>query len=204
MGAPGAGKGTQAERLANELGAPHLDTGALLREAAGQDSQLAVRVGELINEGRLVPDDLTDQIVAERLSALPADQGFVLDGYPRNVRQARALRRLLGELGRLEQRPVFVYLDVPRDALVERLRRRGRSDDTDDVIARRLDLYDEETAPLRDAVGEWADVVAINGDQPPDAVADQVLRAVLAKGPRPAGEECDSSAPITSVSDRRP
>jgi adenylate kinase len=188
MGAPGAGKGTQAERLAERLGAPHLEAGALLREMAAQDSPLGARIRELIDEGRLVPDALTDKVVGERLRRLAADQGFVLDGYPRNARQAHALRRLLGELGRLEQRPVFLYLDVPRDVLVGRLRRRGRSDDTDDVIARRLELYDAETAPVRDAVGEWADVVTINGDQPPDAVAEEVLRAVLAVEPSPSSD----------------
>ena len=175
MGAPGAGKGTQAARLAERLGAAHLEAGALLREIAAQDSRLGAQVREPIAEGRLVPDELTDQVVGERLRTLPADEGFVLDGYPRNVRQARALRRLLGELGGLEQRPVFLYLDVPRDVLVERLRRRGRTDDTDDVIARRLEVYDAETAPVRDAVSDWADVVAINGDQPPDAIAEEIV-----------------------------
>jgi adenylate kinase len=181
LGPPGAGKGTQAERLAEQLGAAHLDAGALLREIAEQDSPLGAQVREPIAQGRLVADEPTDQVIGEHLRTLPADHGFVLDGYPRSVRQARALRRVLGELGRLEQRPIFVELDVPHDVLVQRLRRRGRGDDTDDVIARRLELYDAETAPVRDAAREWADVVTVNGDQPPDAVAEDVLRAVAGK-----------------------
>lgn len=182
MGAPGAGKGTQAARLAERLGAAHLEAGALFRQMASEDSPLGAEVRELIADGRLVPDELTDEVVGERLRALPAEQGFVLDGYPRNVRQARALYRLLGELGRLEPRPVFVHLDMPRDVLVERLRRRrdleGRGDDTDDVITRRLEVYEAETAPVRDAVTEWADVVTIDGDQPPEAVAEEIAGAL--------------------------
>jgi adenylate kinase len=185
MGAPGAGKGTQAARLAERLGAAHLEVGALLRQMASQDSPLGTQIRELIAGGSLVPDDLTDEIVGERLRALPPDQGFVLDGYPRTVRQARALQRLLAELGRLEPRPVFVHLDVPRDVLMARLRRRrdleDRSDDSDDVIARRLEVYEAETAPVRDAVTNWADVVTINGDQSPEAVADEIAAALRSR-----------------------
>jgi adenylate kinase len=182
MGPPGAGKGTQAARLAERLGAAHLEAGALFRRMASEDSPLGAQVRELIAHGSLVPDDVTDEVVGGRLRALPTDQGFVLDGYPRNVRQAHALHRLLGELGRLQPRPVVVHLDVPRDVLMVRLRRRrdleGRDDDTDDVIARRLEVYEAETAPVRDAVSDWADVVTIDGDQPPDAVAEEIVGAL--------------------------
>jgi adenylate kinase len=185
MGPPGAGKGTQAARLAERLGAAHLEGGALLRRMASEDSPLGAQVRELIAHGSLVPDKVTDEVVGERLRALPTDQGFVLDGYPRNVAQAHALHRLLGELGRLQPRPVVVHLDVPRDALMARLRRRrnleGRDDDTDDVIARRLQVYDAETAPVRDAVCDWADVVTIDGDQPPDAVAEEIVGTLRAR-----------------------
>jgi adenylate kinase len=178
LGAPGAGKGTQAERLAAQLGAAHLEAGALFRQIASEDSPLGAQIREALVHGRLVPDDLTDEVVGEQLRALPPDRGFVLDGYPRSVRQAQALHRLLSELGRLNPRPVFLYLDVPRDVLMERLRRRGRADDTDAVIAERLEVYEAETAPVRDAITDWADVVTIDGDQPPDAVAREVLGAV--------------------------
>jgi adenylate kinase len=181
-GAPGAGKGTQAARLAARLGAAHLETGAVLRQMASESSPLAARIRDLVDHGSLVPDDLTDEVVGQRLVALPTDQGFVLDGYPRNPRQARALHRLLGELGRLDPRPVFVHLDVPRDVLISRLRRRRdlehRSDDTDDVIARRLEVYEAETAPVRDAVTDWADIVTIDGDQPPEDLAEEIVGAL--------------------------
>lgn len=190
MGAPGAGKSTQAQRLAERLGAAHLEVGGLLRQAASEDSPLGAQIRPLIVAGNLVPDHLTDEVVGERLRALPTDQGFVLDGYPRNARQARALHRLLGELGRLEPRPVFVQLDVPRDVLMARLRRRreldGRGDDTEDVIARRLAIYATETAPVRDAVTDWADVVTIDGNRPPDAVADAVAGALRPSRTAPA------------------
>jgi adenylate kinase len=182
MGPPGAGKGTQAARLAERLGAAHLDAGALFRQMASEDSPLGARIREVIAHGSLIPDDLADEVVGARLRALPVDQGFVLDGYPRNAWQAQALRRLLGELGRLEPRPVFVQLDVPRDVLVARLRRRrdleGRADDTDEVIARRLEVYEAETAPVRDAVSDWADVVTIDGDRRPADVAAQIAGAL--------------------------
>jgi adenylate kinase len=130
-----------------------------------------------------VPDELTNAVVGERLGALPSDQGFVLDGYPRTVPQARALHRMLGALGRLEPRPVFVQLDVPRDVLRARLRRRRdlerRGDDTDeDVTARRLEVYEAETAPVRDVVTEWADVVTVDGDRSPDAVGEEIAAAL--------------------------
>jgi adenylate kinase len=182
MGPPGAGKGTQAARLAERLGAAHLEAGAILRRMASEDSRLGAQIRELVDQGSLVPDDLTEEVVGARLRALPPDQGFVLDGYPRNVPQAQALHRLLGGLSRLEPRPVFVRLDVPRDVLMARLRRRrdleGRADDTDEVIARRLDLYEAQTAPVLDAVTDWADVVAVDGDRPPEDVAEEIVAAL--------------------------
>jgi adenylate kinase len=151
LGPPGSGKGTQAERLADRLGAEHVNTGASLRELAAEDSPLGRRVAELTGRGDLVPDDVTDQVVRARLESIPAGRGFILDGYPRTVAQAEALRGLLAELGRLEPRPVFVRLDVPRDTVLERLRRRRgleqRADDTDARAVRRLEIYDAETAP---------------------------------------------------------
>jgi adenylate kinase len=175
-GPPGAGKGTQAARLAERLSAAHLAVGALLRQIGSEEVRAAMA------GGGLVPDELVDDVVAQQLGALPADQGFVLDGYPRDVRQAGTLRRMLGELGRLEPRPVFVHLDVPRDVLIDRLRRRRelehRDDDADEAIARRFEVYETETVPVLEAVTDWADVVRVDGDQPPDAVAERVFASV--------------------------
>jgi adenylate kinase len=182
LGAPGSGKSTHAARLAERLGVAHLNLGSLFREAAAEDSPLGREIGALVSDGKLVPDAIADQVIRERLDALPGDGGFVLEGYPRNAAQAEALHRLLGELGQLEPRPVVVRLDTSRDELLRRLRRRrdieDRSDDTDEAIARRLEIYDETTTPVADMVTEWADVVPINGDQPVEAVADDIEQAV--------------------------
>jgi adenylate kinase len=179
FGAPGAGKGTQAVRLSERLGLAHLNPGSMFREVAAEDSSRGHELRELMAGGELVPDDVTDKLVRERLEALSADQGFVLDGYPRNVAQAEALHGLLADLGRLEPRPVVLRLDVPREELMQRLRRRrdveDRPDDTEEGIRRRLEVYADETAPVLAALDDWADVLTIHGDQPPEAVAEEML-----------------------------
>jgi adenylate kinase len=105
-----------------------------------------------------------------------------LEGYPRNAAQAVALHRLLGELGRLEPRPVVLHLDVPRHELIRRLQRRrdleGRVDDTDEVIARRLEIHNAQTAPVVGTVADWADVVRIDANQPVEAVTQDMIAAV--------------------------
>jgi adenylate kinase len=178
-GPPGSGKSTVAARLADCLGLVHVDLGSLLREIAAEDSPLGRKLREPIADGRLVPDEVAAQVVRERLEALGADQGFVLAGYPRSTAQAEALRRTLGELGRLHPPPVVVALDVPREELLRRLRRRrdleGRPDDTDEAIARRLALDASERQAVLDAFGEWADVLQVDGAQPVDAVTRQIV-----------------------------
>jgi adenylate kinase len=178
LGPPGSGKSTHAARLAERLGAAHVNLGALFRELAKDDS--AVRAA--VAEGRLLPDDVAERAVRRRLEALPPEQPVVLDGYPRSPAQAEALRRVLAELGRLEQRPVVVQLDVPRDELVRRLTGRreveGRPDDSDAVIARRLQRDADEAPPLLDALTGWADVMRVDGAQPAEAVTEQILAAL--------------------------
>jgi adenylate kinase len=178
LGAPGSGKSTHAARLAERLGAAHLNLGSLFREAAAEDSPRGREIRELVAAGKLVPDEVADEIIRERLEALPDDREFVLEGYPRNAAQADALHRLLARLGRLEPPPVVVRLDTSRDELLRRLRRRrdleDRSDDTDEAITQRLEIYDETTTPVAGMVSEWADVVPIDGDQPVDAVAAEI------------------------------
>jgi adenylate kinase len=185
VGPPGSGKSTQAARIAERLGLVHFNPGALLRDMAADGSPLGQQIRELVADGKLVPDDVIDEVVAHRLKVLPAEQGVVLDGYPRTVDQAQALHRLLAEVGRLQDRPVVVRLDVLRDDLLQRLRRRresqGRDDDTDEVIARRLDVYETQTAPVVDAVADWADVVTINSAQPAEAVTEEILAELCAR-----------------------
>jgi len=148
VGPPGAGKGTQAERLAERLDVPHISTGDLFRANLKQETPLGVEARRYMDAGELVPDMVTVGMVRDRLEAGDAAKGFILDGFPRNVIQAEALGELLVERG--ESIDAVVELQVPEDLLVERLLARGRTDDTEDVIRRRQQVYREETAPLLD------------------------------------------------------
>lgn len=146
---------------------------------AGDGSAIGSRIRDVMEDGGLVPDEVTDKAVRRRLEAIPAEQGVILDGYPRSAAQADTLRRLLAQSGRLVPRPLVVRLDVPVDELLHRLRRRrrmeGRADDTDEVIRSRLQIHDAEAARAVDAMSDWADVVEIDGAQPPEAVGQEVL-----------------------------
>ena len=187
IGPPGSGKSTLAARLAERLGFVHLNPGTLLRQIAAEDSATGQQVRDVMANGALVPDEVTDELVRRRLMAIPPERGVILDGYPRNAAQAEALRRVLAESGR--PRPLVLRLDVPRNRLLDRLRRRrdveGRGDDTDDVVRRRLQIYDAEAARVIDAVADWADVVAIDGDQPVEAVTTEALERLGSRRPLP-------------------
>jgi adenylate kinase len=179
LGPPGAGKGTQAERLAECLGLVHISPGEILRGDIPADSAIGQRVHAMMAAGELVPDGLIDGVVRDRLEALAPGEGFVLDGYPRTVAEAHRLRELLARLGRLEPGPMVAWLEVPREELVRRLRRRreieGRADDADDAIARRLAIHDAHAGAVRDALGTWTDVVVIDGSAGVDAVTQEIL-----------------------------
>ncbi len=182
IGPPGAGKGTQARRLAEQFGLVHLNPGRILRETAATASPDAERIRAVMAAGELVPTELVDSLIRERLQAMAADRGFVLDGYPRTAGEARALRTTLAELGRSEPRPVVIWLEVACDELLARLRRRRgqekRPDDSDEAVARRLEVYGREALALRDALSSWTDVITVDGSQPPDAVAAQIAGVV--------------------------
>jgi adenylate kinase len=182
LGPPGAGKGTQAQRLAERLGLAHISPGQMLRERAQTDSPDGERIRALMAAGELVPDELIDQLARERLESLPPDQGFILDGYPRTASEARALREALARLDRLEPRPTAVWLEVPREQLTQRLRRRGeeqeRPDDSEEAIARRLEIDDRQAAALQEMLGDWTDMVRIDGSQPADAITERIISAI--------------------------
>ena len=150
LGPQGAGKGTQAQRIAAEFGIPHISTGDMFRAAIAEQTPLGRRVQPILDRGELVPDALTIELIGSRLSASDAADGFVLDGFPRNLEQATALDDLLEDLGR--QLDAAVFFDLPDDIAVERLLRRAklenRSDDTPEVIDRRLRTYHAETEPV--------------------------------------------------------
>jgi adenylate kinase len=148
LGPPGAGKGTQAKLLAQALGVPHISTGEMLRSAVAAGTGLGRRAEAIMAAGDLVPDDLVIALVEERLSEDDAACGYLLDGFPRNVDQARALTDAIGD----DAIELALLLEVPEDEIVDRLLKRaeaeGRADDTDETIRRRLEVYREETEPL--------------------------------------------------------
>ncbi len=148
VGAPGAGKGTQAEKLAEKLGIPQISTGELFRSNIGNGTKLGLEAKRYLDAGDLVPSDLTNQLVDNRLDDPDAANGFILDGYPRSVEQAKALHEMLERRGC--DIDAVVEFRVSQEELLERLKARGRADDTDEVILNRMKVYRDETAPLLD------------------------------------------------------
>ena len=147
LGRQGSGKGTQAARLVEAYSPIHVSTGDMLRAAVAAGTELGRRAGALMDAGDLVGDDLINGIVAERLAQPDvAEHGFLLDGYPRTPDQAAAMEGFLAEAGTTLDGAV--NLDVPVDEVTARMLARGRADDTEEAIRRRLDLYEAETAPL--------------------------------------------------------
>jgi adenylate kinase len=150
LGPQGAGKGTQSARIAAEYGLPHIATGDMFRAAQAAGTDFGRQVGEIMARGDLVPDDLTVAMIKERLSEPDAANGFVLDGFPRNLAQAEALDEMLGGIGRALD--AILFFDVPDEVGMERALKRaeveGRADDTPEVIAKRLALYHEQTEPI--------------------------------------------------------
>ena len=166
VGPPGAGKGTQAAALSKQLGVPHISTGDLFRAHIAEETPLGLDVRRYLDAGKLVPDEVTNEMVRERLAEPDAVDGFLLDGFPRNVGQADVLAKMLADADtRLD---AVVEFRVDEDVVVERLLARGRTDDTEDVIRHRQHVYRDETAPLLayyrdllvtvDAVGEVEEI----------------------------------------------
>ena len=146
LGPPGAGKGTQAEKLAENLEIPHLSTGELFRHNISTGTKLGLEAKRYLDAGDLVPSELTNELVDDRLKDPDVGEGFILDGYPRSVPQAQALHDMLERRG--IQLDAVLEFRVPEGTLFERLKARGRADDTDDVIRNRMNVYRDETAPL--------------------------------------------------------
>ena len=176
LGPPGAGKGTQAVRLAKDLRIPHLSTGEMLRDAAAQKTGIGLRAEELFTEGRLVPDNEVIQIVEERLSKPDCATGCVLDGFPRTVVQAEALDRILEGAGRSID--IVLEMSVSVEEVEERMLSRGRADDTHEAIAVRMAEYQARTAPLTDYYRDRGLLTVIPGEGTLDEVAARIRRAV--------------------------
>lgn len=177
MGPPGAGKGTQAAVLAERLGVPHVSTGDLFRVHVGDETPLGLEVRRYLDSGRLVPDEITNEMVRERLAEPDCAPGFVLDGYPRTVAQADMLGTMLRELDC--ELDAVLQLDVPEDELVERLLARGRDDDTEDVIRDRQQVYRDDTAPLLEYYSDRLVTVPAVGSV--EAVTERALDALRAR-----------------------
>ncbi|HWF28237.1 MAG TPA: adenylate kinase [Mycobacterium sp.] len=146
LGPPGAGKGTQAEKLAEKLGIPQISTGELFRRNIDNGTKLGLEAKRYLDAGDLVPSELTNQLVDDRLNNPDTAKGFILDGYPRSLEQAKALHEMLERRG--TDIDAVVEFRVSEDELLQRLKGRGRADDTDDVILNRMKVYRDETAPL--------------------------------------------------------
>ncbi len=172
LGPPGAGKGTQAEILAQQGPIPHISTGDLLREAItgsgglrpiASETPLGIQAQAYVDEGELVPDHLIMAMMRERLSQSDTKLGWILDGFPRTVSQARGLDQLLSILNQPHPQVVYFYVDA--NVLVKRLLERGRKDDNEDTIRRRLEVYEAQTIPLIDFYQKRKCLLSINGNQ---------------------------------------
>ena len=185
VGPQGSGKGTQGVRIADAFGVPAISTGDMFRAAVAAGSDLGNQVKALIEAGNLVPDELTSAVVAERLGQDDAANGFLLDGYPRNLGQVADLDAFLA--ARDEKIDAVIELNVPREESISRLtqraREQGRTDDTEEVIANRLGIYERETAPILDVYRERDVVDTIDGVGTLDEITERIVAALKARGP---------------------
>ncbi|MGN0989239.1 MAG: adenylate kinase [Eubacteriales bacterium] len=209
LGAPGAGKGTQAERISAKLSIPQISTGAILRAAIAAGTPLGLKVKSIIDAGNLVPDDVVVAIVKERLQQPDCESGFILDGFPRTIPQAEALDVILGELGK--EMDKVISIEVKDEAIIARMSGRRtckkcgatfhtvykpsakgdvcdacgepltiRDDDRPEVVADRLRVYHEQTAPLKDYYGAQGKLVIVEGQEQladTSALVDKALDA---------------------------
>ena len=184
IGAPGAGKGTQAEKLAEAFQIPAISTGDIFRHNVKNETELGKQAKAFMDRGEYVPDSLTNALVRDRLSHADAVEGFLLDGYPRTADQVVELDDILASQG--NKLDVVVQLTADTDEVVRRLLNRaieqGRADDTEDVIRRRLEVYEEQTAPLTSTYAARGLVAMIDGLGEVAEVTGRILEALEARG----------------------
>ncbi len=176
LGPPGAGKGTQANMLSEHCDVPHIATGDILRAAVADQTELGQKAEQYMNAGELVPDELILNLIRERLTQPDAKDGWVLDGFPRNVPQAEFLEQLLEEIN--QPFDFVVNLDVPDEVIISRLLKRGRKDDAEEVIRHRLDVYRQQTSPLIDFYRNRQKLVSIDGNQEMESVNADLRKVV--------------------------
>lgn len=170
IGPQGSGKSTQADLLAHYLKVPKITIGDIFRKIAEEDSELGKKVRDILNQGHLVDDQITSEIVKERLSHSDYKEGFIVDGYPRTLEQARLFDPNFDK--------VF-YLKLKEEAVMERLLKRGREDDTEELINKRLELYCEQTQPLLDDYKNKGILVEIDGTGSVEKVQEDIRKHLL-------------------------
>jgi len=182
FGPPGAGKGTQAEILKRDFGLAHLSTGDMLRQAVAAETEVGRQAKAIMEEGKLVPDDVICGVVADRIDEADCANGFILDGFPRTVPQAQALDAMLSEKG--TQLHAVIEVRVPDDVLVRRIEKRAaetggeRADDNADTLKRRLQVYHDQTAPVLPYYQRDGKLRVIDGAQSVEEVT-AAIKAVL-------------------------
>lgn len=184
IGPPGAGKGTQAVRIAERLSIPAISTGDIFRANIKEQTPLGQQVSAILDRGELVPDSLTNDLVADRLQQEDAKRGYLLDGYPRTAGQVEFLDGVNAERG--EELHAVVRLVADKDEVVGRLLKRaadqGRSDDNEDTIRNRMDVYERETAPLVEIFAARGLIVEVDGLGEIDEVTRRIMNALSERG----------------------
>lgn len=183
VGPPGAGKGTQAKRLARHYGIAHISTGAMLRDHISRATELGMKAKSFVDSGELVPNEIIVGMLKETLKAQSG--GFILDGFPRTLEQAEVLDEITGGLHK--ELSAVVHISVPDDVVVQRLLQRGRKDDKEDVIRRRLEIFSEDTAPIIDHYGKRSLVVSIDGVGSIEDVQNRIRKGLEAHNMVSAG-----------------
>jgi adenylate kinase len=176
IGPPGVGKGTQSERLAAHLNITHLSTGDMLRQARADKAEIGLEADKYMSAGKLVPDDLMLQVIVRRLQAADCRRGYLLDGFPRTLGQAQALDKMLAD--RHTPLDLVLELTAGTDELVKRLSARGRADDKPDVVRKRLEEYEQRTAPLCDYYRRQGLLRSIDGEGTPPAIFERIRNVV--------------------------
>ncbi|OOG48939.1 adenylate kinase [Rhodanobacter sp. C06] len=183
LGAPGSGKGTQATRLKNDLGVPHISTGDMLRAAVAAGTPTGLKAKAVMDAGKLVSDDILLAMLEERLAQSDAKAGFILDGYPRNLAQADALDHLLARIG--QPLDAVVKLEVPNEVIIGRCEIRyaaeHRKDDDPAVVRDRLKVYAEQTAPVADFYAKRGKLQVVDGVGELDEITARVKAALKAE-----------------------
>lgn len=172
FGPPGVGKGTQAELIAEELNLEHISTGAILRKAVLEQTDLGKKAKEIMDKGNLVPDEIMNGIVKQTLQKINKS-GFILDGFPRTVEQAKALAEIFKEL-KLDN-VIIINLKADEEEIVNRLLNRGRSDDTRETIVNRLKVYNDSTAPVKNFYEKSGKILDINGMGGIEEINEKIL-----------------------------